>query len=155
MAKTNVLEQNSASYGALPQGYIKMPDADLTLLASDSGKVIAIEDVSADRTISLPAEDQGLNFKFWYVGAAADGHDFIIDSGANANYFLGGVVHIDADAGSGGDEAVPVFADGNSNSKLQVNLPAAGTMVEIVCNGTQWYVNGVVVSATAPAFADN
>lgn len=152
MAKANVLEINSGKFGGLPQGFRKLPDANVTLDASDSGKAIIVVDNSADRTITLPAEEVGLNFKFWYAGTAADGHDMIIDSGSNSNYFVGGVVHLDSDAS--GDNVAGVFSDANSNSKLQINLPEAGTIVDFICDGTVWYVNGQVVSTTAPTFAD-
>ena len=94
-----------------------------------------------------------MNFEFWYGGTDADGHDMIIDSGSNDNYFIGGVVHLDSDAS--GDNIALVESDANSNSKLQINLPAAGTMVRFICDGTVWYVNGQVVSTAAPTFADN
>ena len=63
MAKANVLEINSGKFGGLPQGFRKLPDANVTLDASDSGKAIIVVDNSADRTITLPAEEVGLNFK--------------------------------------------------------------------------------------------
>ena len=85
---------------------------------------------------------------------AADGHDWIFDTGSNTNYFTGGVVHLDTDSDAGGDEVVVVVPDGNSNSKLQINLPAPGTSIKFICNGTTWTVSGIVVSATAPTFAD-
>jgi len=49
---------------------------------------------------------------------------------------------------------VVVSPDGNSNSKLQINLPEGGTRVRVTCNGTLWTVSGFAVSATAPTFAD-
>jgi hypothetical protein len=47
-----------------------------------------------------------------------------------------------------------VFSDGNSNSKLQVNVPAAAQINVLAINGTNWQVWGSVTGATAPAFAD-
>jgi hypothetical protein len=67
---------------------------------------------------------------------------------------VGGVVHLDTDAGSASDEVVPVYPDGNSNSKFNVLVPEGGTRVRFECDGTLWYINGTVVSATAPTFAD-
>ena len=39
---------------------------------------------------------------------------------------------------------------------MGVLTPIAGTLVKVVCDGTVWYVNGQVVSATdaAVTFAD-
>lgn len=133
---------------------IAVGDADYTILAENSGRPHIVANVSADRTFSLPAEADGLEFEFIADVVAADGHDWIFDTGSNTNYFTGGVVHLDTDAGSAGDEIVPVGPDGDSNSKLQINLPAPGTHVKFVCNGTTWTVTGMVVAATAPTFAD-
>jgi hypothetical protein len=63
----------------------------------------------------------GSYFTFVYGGGAADATDFIIDTGADANFFIGGVTFHDTDDGA----VSVVFSDGNSNSKLQVNVPAA------------------------------
>lgn len=128
--------------------------ATYSILAADSGKLIVIPDLAAHCTISLPTEARGLNYELIYGGAAADAQNWIIQATGNTNYFIGGVTHLDTDAGSAGDEVVPVFADGNSNSQLTVLTPQVGTSVKLVCDGTNWYINGFVVSATVPAFAD-
>ena len=85
---------------------------------------------------------------------AADAQDWIIKTSGNSNYFVGGCVGHDTDAG--GDDTYVVDADGNSNSQLTVYTPIAGTWVKVVCNGLLWYINGSCVSATdaAHAFAD-
>ena len=36
--------------------------------------------------------------------------------------------------------------DANSKWFLQINLPEAGTIVDFICDGTVWYVNGQAVS---------
>lgn len=120
----------------------------------NSGILHVVPNLTADITISLPTAADGLVYEFWYAGAAADAQDWLIDTGSDTNFFKGGLVHIDADAGSAGDEAVPVYADGNSNSKLTVLTPEVGTSVKLHCDGTNWYLNGQVVSATAPSLAD-
>lgn len=133
---------------------VAVGDANYTVLAYNSGKPHIVANVSADRTFTLPAEADGLDFEFIADVVAADGHDWIFDSGSNTNFFTGGVIHLDTDAGSAGDEVVVVASDGDSNSKLQINVPDAGTRVRFICNGTTWTVSGIVASATAPAFAD-
>lgn len=153
--KTDVLNKNSNEYGGGHKGIVTLADATTaTLTAKQSGKLIVVPDLSASCTISLPAEAIGLEYDIVYGGAAADAQNFILDSGADANYFVGSVLHADLDAGSGGDEVAAVFSDGNSNSKLTVTTPSAGTSVKIVCDGQKWYVTGLVISDTAPAFAD-
>lgn len=133
---------------------VAVGDANYTVLPEDSGKTHLVANVSADRTITLPAPVDGLHYKFVAQVGTADGHDWIFTTGSNTNYFVGAVVHLDTDATTGAAEVVLVAPDGNSNSKLQVNLPAGGTSIEFVCDGTLWTVSGFAVSATAPAFAD-
>lgn len=134
--------------------FVDVSDANYTVLAANSGIPHIIANVSADRTISLPTAASGLYYKFIADINAADGHDWIFDTGSDTNYFTGGVTFLDADAGTGADEIVPTFPDGDSNSKLQINLPNGGTWLEFYCDGTLWTVVGNVVSATAPTFAD-
>lgn len=133
---------------------ILVTDANTSILAANSGKTHLIANVSADRTFTLPSPSDGLYYKFVAQVGAADGHDWIFTTSSDTNYFLGGVVHLDDDAGSAGDEIVAVAPDLNSNSKLQVNLPQGGTVLEFYCDGTNWTVWGFAVSATAPTFAD-
>ena len=125
-----------------------------TVLAANSGKPHVLPDLTADITITMPAVASGLEYTFLYYGIAADAHDWIIDTGADANFYLGGLAHLDTDAGSGGDEVVPVPPDGNSNSKLSVLVPDVGTRVTLLCDGTSWILSGYVVGATAPTYAD-
>ncbi len=126
-----------------------------TVLSANAGKVHFMPDLTADSTLTLPAEAAGLSYEFVYAGGAADAHDWTIDTGADANYFVGGLVQSDPD--DGGDDTVVYYSDGDSNSKLGVLTPEAGTVVKLWCqNGTNWYVSGAVISATdaGVTFAD-
>ena len=123
-----------------------------TLDKFDSGRIIAVDTTSNDVSVTLPAASAGLNFKFMITKKGSQ--DLEIISPSATNYFYGGVVHLDTDAGSGGDEVVSVVSDYNSNDYLTLTLADVGTVVEMVCNGTLWYVSGTVNSATAPAFGD-
>lgn len=134
---------------------VSVPDAaTYTVLAANSGKPHYIPNLTADTTLSLPTAASGLDFTFIYAGVAADAQDWAIDTGSDTNFYLGGVVHLDTDAGSAGDEVVPVAGDGNSNSILNVLVPHVGTSVRVTCDGTNWILSGSVVGATAPTFAD-
>tara|TARA_R100000742_G_C4187258_1_gene20472 strand:- start:50 stop:511 length:462 start_codon:yes stop_codon:yes gene_type:complete len=151
--KTDSINPNSGKYGSANRNVVLVPDAaTYTLLAADSGKIHVLPDLTADCVISLPAEEIGLSYEFWYGGTAADAQDWQFDTGSNTNYFIGGLVHSDSD----GELTATVDSDGNSNSKVSVLTPIGGTLVKFVCNGTQWYLNGHVVSATntAVVFAD-
>lgn len=125
-----------------------------TVLAANSGKIHTLPNLTADITITLPTPAAGLEYVFIYAGVAADAQDWLFDTGSDTNFYLGGLVHLDTDAGSAGDEVVPIAGDGNSNSKLSVLVPDVGTRVEMVCDGTNWILTGQVVGATVPAFAD-
>jgi len=129
---------------------VTIPDAaTYTVDAQDSGLVHYLPDLTADIVISLPTPVAGLWFEFVAL-AAIDAQDWQLDSGADANYFLGGLLYVD-DAPA----ADSVAPDGNSNSKVNVLTPEAGTRVRCEChNGTNWVLSGVVASANAPTYAD-
>ena len=140
--------------GILANQRVAVGDANYTVLPENSGKLHMVANVSADRTITLPSPVDGLVFEFIATVSAADGHDWIFTTGSDTNYFTGSIVHLDTDADSAADEVVVVAPDGNSNSKLQINLPQGATKVRFVCDGTLWNVDGFAVSVTAPTFAD-
>lgn len=128
--------------------------ASYTVLAANSGKPHMLPDFTASCTLALPTAASGLEYEFYYKGVAADAQNWVINTGSNTNFFLGGLVHLDTDAGAAGDEVVPIAGDGNSNSKLTVVTPDVGTRVKVICDGTNWILSGFVVSATVPSFAD-
>ena len=155
MARASVLEPNSGNFGGVSQDVVFLPDAAaITLAKSDSGKIHLCPDLTADATISLPSEERGLAYELWYGGTAADAQDWIITSGDDTNFFIGGLVQHDTD--DGGDDTKVVDSDNDSNSKLSILTPIAGTYVKLICDGVNWYVNGSVISATDTAivFAD-
>lgn len=127
--------------------------ATITISEHDSGRIHIMPDLTADATITLPAAFAGATYEFLYSGTAADAHDWTINAAATTELFKGGVVHLDTDAGSAGDEVVPVDADAVDDDTLTVNVPFVGTHVKLVSDGSYWYVTGQVVSATAPAFS--
>lgn len=126
-----------------------------TLLAKNSGLHHYIPDLTSSCTITPPTPKAGLWYEFAYTGAAADGQNWVINTGSDTNYFKGGVVFLDTDAGDTGDEVSVVRSDGNSNSKFTVVKPDVGTRVRIEClDGTTWNINGTVVSDTVPTMGD-
>ena len=130
---------------------VVLTDVNTTLTAAaNAGRVNFTPNLTADRTYTLPSPTAGLYFQFVYSGLAADDFDIIISTGSNTNYFIGNVAFNDTDDGA----ASVVFPDGNSNSKLQVNVPGAATINVLAKDSTNWYIWGSVTGATAPAFAD-
>ena len=151
--RSDTLNESSGKYGGRVNDVVFVTDAAaVNISANDSGKIHVIPDLSADSTFTLPTEEAGLSYEFWYGGTAADAHDWTIKTTGNSNYFVGGLVLDDTDDGS----TVVVDSNGSSNSSMGVLTPIAGTLVKVVCDGTVWYVNGQVVSATdaAVTFAD-
>ena len=132
-------------------GPVTLGDEDTTLTnATHSGRLIVVPAITANRTITLPSPVAGSHFKFIYGGAAEETENIIFDTGADANYFIGGVVHCDSNA-----DNVTVYADGNSNSKLTLT-DFGGMEINIMAkDSTNWLTWGFTEGADAPAFADN
>lgn len=126
-----------------------------TVLAANSGHTHIIPAITADSVYTMPAEAAGLYYKFVNATGAAEAQDWSFNTGADANYFVGGIVKHDPD--SGGDDTATTYSDGDSNSQLAILTPEAGTVIEMWCiDGTTWYVSGTVISATdaSVVFAD-
>lgn len=137
---------------ALGMGVVALGNENAAILPENSGKVHVMPDVSADRTFTLPEPTAGLQYRFVASLPAADGHDWIFVAAATADLFKGGLVFLDTDAGPPTTTA-KVTPDGTDDDQLQVNLPAGGTVIDMVADGTYWVVSGYVVSTTAPAFS--
>jgi len=136
--------------------FVNVTDAaTYSVLAADSGKIHIMPNFTASCTLTLPAVASGLEYIFLGKAVAADAQDWIIKSPSATNYFLGGVSFADTDAGAGADEIhAGVWSNGSTNDFLTVVTPGAGTRIHVICDGTNWIVNGQVFSATVPAFSD-
>ena len=136
--------------------FVNVTDAaSYTVLAADSGKIHFLPDFTAACSLLLPAEATGLYYEFVATGGALDAHGIVLNSESDTNFFTGGVLFLDMDAGAASDEAVAVYPDGNSNSKLTCSSVGAGTRIIAHCTaGVTWKVYGIVAGNTAPVFAD-
>ena len=123
-----------------------------TVDAEDSGLIHYMPNLTATCTITLPSPKAGLWFEFVYYGVAADAQNWVIDTGSNTNYFIGGLAFNDNDT----NVVSPIAGDGNSNSKLTIVTPDVGTWVRVECEagGILWTLSGLASSATIPSFAD-
>jgi hypothetical protein len=132
--------------------FVYIPDAAAyTVLAANSGKPHLLPDFTSTCTIDLPLPAAGLDFEFISINRVADAQNAVIDTQSDTNFFLGAVYHQDTD---GGTMAV-VSPDGNSNSKLTLVTPSAGTFVRMIADGVNWtFLKSHVCSATVPSFAD-
>ena len=134
----------------LGDGPVTLGDEDTTLTnATHSGRLIVVPAITANRTITLPSPVAGAHFKFIYGGAAEEAQNIIFDTGANANYFIGGIVHIQSDADSSS-----VYSDGNSNSNLTLTDFGCSEINILAKDSTNWLLWGWSEGADAPAFAD-
>ena len=132
-------------------GPVSLSDGNVTLTnATHSGRVLLIPDGGQDNTYTLPAPIAGSVFRFIYAGGAADATDALIVTPGNSNFYIGGVTFLDTD----GNEVSSVFSDGNSNSSIQLNVPAGFEVTVVGLNTTNYQIFGNVTSTTAPAFAD-
>ena len=107
------------------------------VLASDSGKVFTI-DQDATFVITLPADQEGLNYKF-----------IVTDAGS-------GEVHIDSGASNGikgfsMDPTTGINAIDNNLVEIVSSTAVIGDTVELVNDGTTWWcksfssaTNGIV-----------
>ena len=134
----------------LGDGPVTLGDEDKTLTnATHSGRLLVVPAITSNRTITLPSPVAGAHFKFIYGGAAEEAENLIFDTGANANYFIGGIVHIQSDADSSS-----VYSDGNSNSKLTLTDFGCSEINILAKDSTNWLLWGWSEGADAPAFAD-
>ena len=120
---------------------VSLSDGDVTLTnATHSGRVLLVPDGTQDNTYTLPAPIAGSVFKFVYAGGAADATDAIIVTPGNTNFFIGGVTFLDTD----GNAISSVFSDGNSNSKIQMNVPAGFEVTIVGIDTTNYQIFGNV-----------
>ena len=135
----------------LGDGPVSLSDGNVTLTnATHSGRILLVPDGGQDNTYTLPAPVAGSIFKFVYAGGAADATDALIVTPGNTNFYIGGVTFLDTD----GNEVSSVFSDGDSNSSIQLNVPAGFEVTIIGLNTTNYQIFGNVTSTTAPQFAD-
>jgi hypothetical protein len=108
-----------------------------TLTAKDSGKVFILK-ASAGAQITLPAvaTSAGLRFKF-IVGLAFATTDWTVKALSNA---IEGSVLVNGAHVAGVDENTISFV---------ASAESIGDFAELVCDGTNWYVNGSGVTAGA------
>lgn len=141
--------------GAIVRGssFVAVPDAaTYTVLAADSGKTHVLPNFTANCTLTLPTAASGLEYTFIGKAVAADAQNWIFAAGVP---YIGGLTFVDNDAGAGADEMhAGVFPNGSSNDNMTIVTPSAGTIIDLICDGTNWIVNGFINSATVPTFAD-
>jgi len=129
-----------------------------TLYASDSGAVVVTGDTAAG-ILTLP--DAGTAGAGWYIDiflahsqASAATH---ISASGNG-YFIGGTLISEQDTGT--ENLFFDLSDGNSNDWINLDDVTKGNIqgghIQIICDGTNWLVSGVLNGSgtLAGGFAD-
>ena len=131
---------------------VNLTDANASISTGNSGKIHYIDNVSADRTFTLPTAAAGLRYEFWSTVAAADGHDWIIVAASAADFLIGGILFVDSDIAGSSSEVILSAPNNTDDHTIQVNLPSVGTWLKFYCDGTNWFISGMVFSTTAPTY---
>ena len=134
---------------------VSLADAAVTLTeATHAGRLLIGNNLTADRTLTLPTPIAGMEFRIVgpnIASAAEDDYDLIISAGTgNSIYFQGQVTFLDID----GDANSVVGSDGDSNELFQINVPGHYDITLVGVSATIWRISGFVASDTAPVFAD-
>jgi len=127
--------------------YVNTGDVDThVVLVADSGKLHIIPLVTGDIAITLPAPAAGLEYRFASGAPTAEGDDWIFTA---TNDFIGGLAQVDTDGSS-----AAVLASGSSTNTCTVVAPLAGTHIQMVSDGTDWFISGFVLAVAVPTFTD-
>ena len=123
--------------GVLYKDAVETVTATNVITAAESGKTFILS--SATEFVStLPAPANGLRFKF-IVGAAPAGASYTVVTDSSANV-IEGVVVVNGASVAGANEETITFADGAA---------VIGDWVEVVSDGTSWFVCGAGSAAGA------
>tara|TARA_R100000734_G_C3289925_1_gene81913 strand:- start:510 stop:959 length:450 start_codon:yes stop_codon:yes gene_type:complete len=131
-----------------------LADADKTIQPAETGEIyILAADLTGDRTVNLPAPQDGAYFKF-LIMCDLDGGHLTIKTHDTGTHFIGGLLFQDSD----GTTADFVSEDGSGNAdeiKLDKrnNGTQFGSWIECVSDGTSWYVTGIVHADEAPTIS--
>ena len=145
---------------AASRARLEIVSADKTINKNESGEVYGI-DAGGAVDITLPTDpESGTRYKFMIIDDVTGGTVKITASSTNP--FQGAVLHIDtdiADDGSGTQaHSQPVLADGDAANDDILTMAAdtkQGSHVTCIYDSanSRWLVEGLVMAATAPTFA--
>jgi hypothetical protein len=107
------------------------------LTAADSGALVYLGGGGV-ATATLPAVAAGLNFRFYVTSAQVH----IINGGASV--IQGSYLH---SSNKTGGSSTHVAITNKSSLTLHSSHPAIGDFINLSCNGTNWYADGIVNNA--------
>ncbi len=111
-----------------------------TLTAADSGKTCMLS-AAGGAAVTLPAVAAGLKFKF-IVGAAFATTNWTVVTASSANVIQGGAIV----------NSTFVAASNEDTISFVASAETIGDFVEVICDGTNWFANGVGASAGSITF---
>ena len=113
----------------------------LTLSAEDAGSIIVIAGgVDGACAINLPIGEDGMTYEFYLKAANGTGDCDIdaVDSSGRHDYFLGMIMHAEADA----DTNTPFAASTNDQLTLVASKGDIGDCMKIVYGDGHWLLSG-------------
>ena len=128
------LQMNQSTLKGTAQQIVTLSGAgaSATLTANDSGAIVEMGGSDAS-TVTLPAVEKGLYFRF--VATTADAH--VINGGDGS---IEGGYHHNTNAAT----VARVAVTNKSSLTLHNSNSAKGDTLELWCNGTDWFVSGIV-----------
>ena len=65
---------------------------------------------------------------------------------------IGGVIELEGDTNNVEDSGNVATLASTDSTSVTVTAPYEGSYVELISNGTNWYVSGIVITDTATVF---
>ena len=110
-----------------------------TLSADQSGSIVFLNHANLDDncTLNLPPPDFGLNFKLITVSTAVSQNRVNVKS-INASHSNTALMYISSNVDGSGTNSLL------SNLEIEMNGNKISDIIEFICDGTNWYINGSV-----------
>ena len=142
----NALKEDFDEY-VFRSDIIDATSATLGLTAKDTNKLILL-DRAAGVTVSLPAAEIGLRFRF-LVNSDVTSNGYIINTQNTSDLFTGGVMITDSTTPEAPDMFKPDLSNDDSMTMDGSTTGGLiGTAFEIICtSANRWYVTGVLDGA--------
>ncbi|MCG7931969.1 MAG: hypothetical protein N0E44_18205 [Candidatus Thiodiazotropha lotti] len=124
--------------GAIAQGIGSVESVSAAVRAldavDDNGKAIVLGS-DAGIALTLPRPKSGLRFRF-IIGVAPSA-DYTIATHGGDNVLFGGINELEVDTTEDGP-----YASGADTLTFVSGIAVEGDYVEMLCDGTNWYLNG-------------
>jgi hypothetical protein len=116
-------------------GYVADLIATNTLTTADCGKTLLLN-ASTEFATTLPAPSSGCKLRF-VVKAAPSGASYTVLTASGDNVMIGGINELEVDTGDDGP-----CSTGADTLTFVDGVAAVGDFVEMISDGTSWYING-------------